>query len=325
MKTPDRLDPTNHLDPIERLDPIELGALTIHRIIEEEPLAADPIFTAGEFFPSLTAEQLSTNSFWLEPDYIDPHTNTVALCLQSYVVRTPHHIILIDACAGNHKPRPTVPFWNMLTAQRYEHNLGAAGFSFSQIDYVLCTHLHVDHVGWNTRFDDGQWVPTFPNATYIFAEDELTYWIDRQARTGDCPWITDSVLPIINANQGLVVASSHKLNDLVQLIPTPGHTVDHYAVHIGTEEDGALFTGDLMHSPLQVRYPDLGHRADYDSVLSSRSRRAIFERFSDTPTLICPAHFPSPSLGYLIRSADGFSFTPFVSKTDSTRPHSGRI
>jgi glyoxylase-like metal-dependent hydrolase (beta-lactamase superfamily II) len=86
------------------------------------------------------------------------------LCVQSYIVRTPHHTILIDSCIGNHKPRPDLPFWNQMTSDRYENGLAAAGIGYDDIDFVMCTHLHVDHIGWNTRLENGRWVPTFPKA-----------------------------------------------------------------------------------------------------------------------------------------------------------------
>ena len=102
------------------------------------------------------------------------------LCIQSYIVRTPHHTILVDSCVGNHKPRPTRPFWDMMKSDRYEKNLAAAGVGIGDIDYVMCTHLHIDHVGWNTRLENGRWVPTFPKAKYLFAERELAHWTEKE-------------------------------------------------------------------------------------------------------------------------------------------------
>jgi hypothetical protein len=115
-------------------------------------------------------------------------------------VRTPHHTILIDSCVGNHKPRPSRPMWHMMNSQRYESSFKEAGLTFADIDYVMCTHLHTDHVGWNTRLDNGRWVPTFPNARYVFAERELTFWTGRaKTEPESCPWVVDSVLPIVDA------------------------------------------------------------------------------------------------------------------------------
>ena len=283
----------------------EVGGITVNRIIEME----GPFFEPLSFFPDLGKERLDENRGWLEPRYLDPVSGKLVLCIQSYLVRTPHHTILVDSCVGNHKPRPSRPFWHMQSSDRYHNNLAAAGVSVADIDYVMCTHLHVDHVGWNTRLDNGRWVPTFPNARYVFADRELAYWTQRQIdEPAKCPWITDSVLPIVEARRADLVTSSHQLNDLVSLIPTPGHTIDHYSVHIGKGGDDAVITGDMIHSPIQARYPELGMMADYDSRQAGQSRRQLFERFCDQDTLICTAHFPSPSTGRIARWGDGFKF-----------------
>ena len=285
---------------------IKVGEITIHRVVEQEA----PFFAALEFFPTLTPELLEENLSWLQPKYIDPATGKLVLCVQSYIVRTPHHNILINSCVGNHKPRPTRPFWNMLDSDRYEKNLAATGLGVGDIDYVMCTHLHTDHVGWNTRLENGRWVPTFPKAKYLFADRELAHWTEQEEKDpANHPWITDSVLPIMAARRAEVVKSDHRLNELVELIPTPGHTIDHYSVHVGKAGQDALITGDMIHSPLQARYPELGMRADYDSRQAGESRRKVFDRFCDSATLMCMAHFPSPSMGRLARWEEGYKFT----------------
>jgi glyoxylase-like metal-dependent hydrolase (beta-lactamase superfamily II) len=265
---------------------IEIGSVTIHRIVEQE----GPFFEAMQFFPTLTRELLDANRGWLQPRFIDTN-DQLMLCIQSYIVKTPHHTIMIDSCVGNHKPRPTRSFWHMMNSDRYEKNLAASGFGVNDIDFVMCTHLHTDHVGWNTRLENGRWVPTFPKARYVFADRELSYWTKRQNDDpAACPWITDSVLPI------------------VALIPTPGHTIDHYSVQVGKPGADAVITGDMIHSPLQARYPELGMMSDYDSALAGVSRRELFGRFCDTSTLMCTAHFPSPSTARVVRWRDAFDF-----------------
>lgn len=284
-----------------------VGDLTVHRVIESE----GPLFDPLTFFPTLTRDVLDENLSWLQPHYIDPATGQLVLCIQSYIVRTRHHTILIDSCVGNHKDRPTHPFWSHMASDRYEKNLTAAGLGFADIDYVMCTHLHVDHVGWNTRQENGRWVPTFPNARYVFADRELAFWTEREKTDpGKQPWITDSVLPIVHANRHEVVTSQHELSEVVRLIPTPGHTIDHYAVHIGKSGADAIIGGDMIHSPLQARYPELGMRADYSSPQAGESRRKVFSQICDTSTLLCTAHFPSPSAGRLTAWGDGFRYTP---------------
>src|SRR5262245_5809431 len=200
---------------------IRIGDITIHRVVEQE----GAFFAALEFFPTLTPALLEENLGWLRPQFID-HDSKVILCVQSYLVRTPHHNILIDACVGNHKPRPTRPAWHMMKSDRYEKNLAATGLGVGDIDYVMCTHLHADHVGWNTRLDNGRWVPTFPKAKYLFSDRELTHWTDKEKQDPAAhPWITDSVLPIVAAKRVEVVKSDHAMSDIVRLIPTPGHTI----------------------------------------------------------------------------------------------------
>jgi glyoxylase-like metal-dependent hydrolase (beta-lactamase superfamily II) len=283
-----------------------LGELTVHRVIEQEAQAFDGL----AFFPGLTREILEEGRSWLQPKYFDPN-GKVLLCVQSYIVRTPRHVILVDSCVGNHKSRPRHPFWNMMSSQRYETNLAATGLTVSDIDFVLCTHLHVDHVGWNTRLDNGRWVPTFPRARYLFADRELDHWTRRQKEDREsCPWITDSVLPIIEARQDERVKSDHVLDDLVKLVPTPGHTIDHYSVRVGRPGADAIITGDMVHSPLQLRYPELGMFTDYDSRQSSATRRRLFENICATPTLLCTAHFASPSVGRIVRYGDAFDYRP---------------
>jgi glyoxylase-like metal-dependent hydrolase (beta-lactamase superfamily II) len=284
--------------------PITLGDVTVQRIVEQE----GPFFEMLKFFPKLTREVLDENRAWLQPKFIDPDDKLV-LCIQSYLVRTPHHNILVDSCVGNHKPRPARPFWNMMASDRYEKNLAAAGVAVGDIDFVMCTHLHTDHVGWNTKLENGRWVPTFPKARYIFAERELAYWTTReQDDASACPWITDSVLPIIAAKRADIVKSAHAFNDLVTLISTPGHTIDHFSLHVGKPGADAIITGDMIHSPIQARYPELGMQVDYDSNQAGATRRELFGRFCDTSTLFCTAHFPSPSFGRIVRWNNAFDY-----------------
>ncbi len=281
---------------------IQIGPIVIHRVIEQEA----PYFDVLKFFPTLTSELLEENRSWLHPKFLDSGGRLV-LCIQSYLVQTPHHNILIDTCVGNHKHRPARPHWNMMASDRYERSLEATGLGVADIDYVMCTHLHTDHVGWNTRLENGRWVPTFPKARYVFAERELAHWTARHSEDPEaCPWVTDSVLPVVAADRADIVKSAHAFEDLVTLFPTPGHTIDHFSVQVGKPGADAIITGDMVHSPLQARYPELGMMADYDSRQAGATRRALFGRICDTETLLCTAHFPSPSTGRVMRWRDAF-------------------
>jgi glyoxylase-like metal-dependent hydrolase (beta-lactamase superfamily II) len=273
------------------------GDATIHRIIEME-VGFTP---ALEFLPNLTKDVLDQNRSWMHPAALDANDNLV-LCFQSYLVKAGRHNILIDSCVGNDKDRPARPLWHKKKDDAFMRGLASAGLTVNDIHFVLCTHLHVDHIGWNTRLENGRWVPTFPNARYIFSKTELDFWLDEAKKT-DLPQIVDSVIPIVEAKACDIVTSDHSLNDLITLIPTPGHTIDHYAVTLGKD---AVFTGDLIHTPLQALHPELSMRVDYNPAQGIASRRRFLETYCDTNTLCCFAHFPSPSKGYVKRWGNGF-------------------
>jgi len=284
---------------------IDLQDITIHPVIEQQ----GNWFNVMEFFPTLTKELLDENRSWMEPTFLDPANNGLVLCIQSFVIKTPHHNILIDSCVGNHKPRPTRPFWNMLDSDRFNKSLAATGLTVGDIDYVMCTHLHGDHVGWNTRLENGRWVPTFPKAKYVMADRELAYWTQREKDDpAACPWITDSVLPIVAANRAHIVKSDFSLNEALRFVPTPGHTIDHFSVLVGRPGRDAFITGDMIHSPLQGKYPELGMRVDYDSKQAGVTRRKTFDHLCEEDTLVCPSHFPAPSTGRVRRWGDGYKF-----------------
>jgi glyoxylase-like metal-dependent hydrolase (beta-lactamase superfamily II) len=278
------------------------GDLTIHRIIEQE----STFLPALEFLPTLTPEVLTENRAWMQAANALDASDVLILCFQSYVVKTPHHTILIDSCIGNDKPRPQRPKWNMKTDDTYMRALAAAGFSVGDIDYVMCTHMHVDHVGWNTRLENGRWVPTFPNARHVFAKTEFDYWMGVHAKTS-VPVIEDSVMPIVEAKRFEVVGNDHQIGDHVRILPTPGHTPGHSAFVLGRGKDDAVFSGDLIHSPIQARYPELSMKFDVDQAEAAKTRRSFLERYCDADTVCCTAHFPSPSVGKIRRKGNGFS------------------
>jgi glyoxylase-like metal-dependent hydrolase (beta-lactamase superfamily II) len=277
-----------------------IGDLVIHRIIEQET----SFLPVLDMLPGLTPEVLAEHRSWLrQTGAIDPQ-DVLILCFQSYVVQTPHHTILVDSCIGNHKPRP-LPKWDMKSDDTYLAALAAAGLGAGDIDFVMCTHLHADHVGWNTRLDNGRWVPTFPNARYIFAQNEFDYWTAQNEKTPVASF-RDSVLPVIEASKADLVRGDHEIDDHVRLLPTPGHTPGHVAVEFGRGRTDAVMTGDMIHSPLQARYPELSVKFDVDPVQAAATRRSLLERCCGTEALFCAAHFPSPSAGKIQRWGDGY-------------------
>jgi len=278
--------------------------LTIHRIVEQETT----FLQAQEMFPALTPEMLAAERGALRAANALDARDTLILCFQSYVVKTPHHTILIDSCIGNDKPRAR-PIWNVKTDDTYMRALAATGVSVDDIDIVMCTHLHADHVGWNTRLDNGRWVPTFPNARYVFAQREYDHWVAQNAKA-EVPPFADSVLPVVEAKRADIVSDDFSIGDHVRLVPTPGHTPGHVAVALGRGRDEAVFSGDLMHSPLQLGFPELSPKFDVDPTQAAVTRRAFLDRYCDTSTLCCTAHFPSPSVGRIRRRGQGFSCEP---------------
>jgi len=279
-----------------------VGDLTIQRIIEQETT----FLAAHDLLPDLTPEILAENRQWLKAAGGLDDTDTLILCFQSYVVKTPHHTIMVDSCIGNDKPRPLRPKWNMKTDDTYMRALKAAGVSVNDIDFVMCTHLHVDHVGWNTRLENGRWVPTFPKARYVFARTEYDYWTEQNAKA-EVPPFADSVLPVVEAKRAEVVKDDFAIGDHARILPTPGHTPGHVAFTFGRSKDDVVFAGDLMHTPLQLRHPELSPRFDVDPKQAAVTRRNFLERYCDADTVCCTAHFPSPSSGRIKRKGNAFS------------------
>jgi len=287
---------------------LAVGDLTIHRLIEQETT----FLPALEMLPGLTPDLLAENRSWMQKAAALDSKDVLILCFQSYIVKTPHHTILIDSRIGNDKPRPLRPNWSMKTDDTYMRALRAAGFSVDDIDFVMCTHLHVDHVGWNTRLENDRWVPTFPNARYVFAKTEFDYWSEQHAKT-PVPPFGDSVLPVVEAKQAEMVRNGYEIGDQVRILPTPGHTPGHVAFTFGRGRDDAVISGDLMHSPLQARYPELSAKFDVDQAQAAATRRS--SSAIATP-IRCAARriFPRPRPERSAAGAMDFRASPFRAK-----------
>src|SRR5260221_1733347 len=178
--------------------------MTIHRVVEQ----ARAFTPMREFLANLTPELLDENRAWLEPSALDPDTGHIIFCFQSYVVKTPHHTVLVDACIGNDKNHAQRPAWHRKNDPTWMNALNAAGVGVDDIDFVMCTHLHGDHVGWNTRLDNGRWVPTFPNAPYLFSKKEYEYGGAVHRKT-PLSSMSDCVAPIIEANKEEAATTRH--------------------------------------------------------------------------------------------------------------------
>ncbi|MDP6706598.1 MAG: MBL fold metallo-hydrolase [Alphaproteobacteria bacterium] len=285
---------------------LRIGEFEISRLVESE----GPFVEVETFIPEVETEVVEANRDWLVPHHIEPETGKIVIAIQSYILHTPRHTILVDTCVGNDKPRPGRPMFDHLNGP-YLADLAAAGIQPEEVDFVLCTHLHVDHAGWNTRLVDGRWVPTFPNAKYIFARKEYEFWERRHKEGGEGPVpnvYEDSVLPVMEAGQAVLVDMDHQIEDGMWFEPAPGHTEGNVVLNLRSGDASAVLSGDVMHHPLQLVRPDWSSRACEDRVQSAATRRAFLERHADTDTLIAPAHFASPSIGHVVGRGDAFGY-----------------
>ena len=239
------------------------------------------------------------------------------MSLHSYVIRTARHTILVDTCIGNDKHRPDTKSWHMRDSC-FLSDLAALGVAPEAVDFVLCTHLHVDHVGWNTRLDNGRWVPTFPNATYLFHRVEYDYWetheMDSSVGSGLTPResFVDSVLPVVEAGQAALVEGDYAIDDSLRLEPSPGHSPGHVFLNLDSAGSSAVFTGDVMHHPVQVALPEWNSRYCYEPAQSRATREAIVDRCADTATVLLAAHFPEPVAGRIISTDGRRQFAPLA-------------
>ena len=281
------------------------GDIIVQRVVEFE----GPLFPPSSLFPASTSEAIDSLGDELEPGFFDPQSKQLILAFNTYVVQTPHHTILVDTCSGNDKHRPLKPRYHM-KKWPYLQNLLISGIKPEDVDYVLFTHLHVDHVGWNAKLSDSRWTPTFPNAEYLFVRDEWEYW-QHQYQTDaftDDPYYTDSILPIIAAGQAIFIEKDYAFEKNIWLDPTPGHTPGHVCLHISSGDAEAVISGDIMHHPLQCAEPDWNSCFCVYPEQAQRTRRAFMDRYANTNTLIMPSHFPTPSVGRIVSSGPVWRF-----------------
>lgn len=293
---------------------LQVGDVTIQKVVEAEA----PTYPVGILLPSLPEDAVARHRSWLEPAHLDPVSGLLVLSFHSFVVRTPKHLIVVDTCMGNDKDRPDFPDMHRRQGA-YLAALGAAGVEPHQVDYVLCTHLHVDHVGWNTRLIDGRWVPTFPRAAYVFARTEYRHWLDyAEGRVAD-PYpgdvgrvlrasFEDSVRPVVDAGQVKLVDDGYALDDWCTVEPAPGHTPGNVIVVVRSRGAKAVLAGDTMHHPLQVYHPQVSSGFCYDPARSAATRLALIEKEADADTILLPAHFANPTAGRIESTAQGFRF-----------------
>ena len=267
---------------------------------------------------------------WLKPHYVNDEDKCTGL-IQSFVISTGNQTIVVDTCVGDDRERPYEPGWH-LQQRGFLNTFVAQGFDPAQVDLVLCTHLHVDHVGWNTQLVDGQFVPTFPNARYLFERREFEHWQNLAATVEPEPaenesrkdaalrnfretqrltW-GDSVQPIVDAGLIELVDVTEELSiaDGISLVPTPGHTIGHVSVRVTDGADQVVISGDCVHHPCQIAHPPWRTLVDFDPVQAGQTRQELFTQLVQSGGRLVGSHFSKPCCGHLQADGDGFRFLP---------------
>jgi glyoxylase-like metal-dependent hydrolase (beta-lactamase superfamily II) len=276
----------------------KIGDTTITQLIEiTDSSGAVPVL------PVATPDKLAEIP-WLKPNFVTPEGNLI-MNIQMLIIETPDQKLVVDTCVGNDKAL-TMEGWANLQLP-FLDDLEELGHDPDSVDQVICTHLHVDHVGWNTRKVAGKWVPTFPKARYVMVEKEFEFWRDLNDDSfGDV--FGESIRPIVDAGQADMVPSDHRVADGVWLESTPGHTPGHVSVHVESQGEEAIISGDMMHHPCQIARPDWVTPFDADSPAACATRKQFLERYADKPVLVLGTHFANPVGGHIVRDGDTYRF-----------------
>ena len=291
------------------MKPIELGRMRIHKVHEMD----SPVPLLSQL-PGTTPDDMKRLLTWYDqPDEVsaDPETSFMTFSVHSWVIEIDGRTLLVDTCCGNHKNR-ALPEVHQLDTE-YLGNLRRAGFAPEDIDMVMCTHLHFDHVGWNTRLENGKWVPTFPNARYVFGKRDFEYFKENpEGEALHNMAFLDSIVPVMEAGQGDLVdedsIAHREIGDGVWLEPAYGHSPGCCTVNAQANGPPGIFWGDVIHHPVQLIRHDLPFAFDTDGATACEVRKATMERLADTDTMCFPAHFRRSSAGYVKRDGDAFRY-----------------
>jgi glyoxylase-like metal-dependent hydrolase (beta-lactamase superfamily II) len=293
---------------------ITLGDVTITRVWEY----FGPVeMTPDTFFPE-SSKEVWDGAPWLAPHFVDSTTNIVNSAIQTWLVRSGGRTILVDTGVGNHKERPYSPVWSHLKTD-FLDNLARAGVRPEDVDVVINTHLHVDHVGWNTYLDGRSWVPTFPNATYLMPKDDFDFWNPANNHQpglgrGNQNVFEDSVAPVHQAGQVLLWEDSHQIDEHLRLDAAPGHTPGSSTLTLTSGTDRAVFVGDMLHNPVQLLEPDSNSCFCEDPALARATRRKVLGWAADNNALVIPAHLGGHGAAEVSRDGSAFavkSWAPF--------------
>jgi glyoxylase-like metal-dependent hydrolase (beta-lactamase superfamily II) len=285
-----------------------IGSVSITRVGELLGFASLP---PEKFLVGLEREVIERHLQWLVPNHYSPEDDRLITSVHSWLIRTERHKILLDCCAGNHKVRPGFARFHQLDTP-FLQRLREAGAAREEIDLVLCTHLHSDHVGWNTMLRDGRWVPTFPNAKYLFSRAENEWGDPRRNPEADRDLqrsnaYRDSVLPVIEAGQAELIDGMHAIDDSLLIEPAPGHTRGHVMLKINDQDAQAILCGDVVHHPLQVFAPRCNSAYCEQPEQARVTRRNVLEHCAEHAALLFPTHFGAPHVAAIAHAADAFS------------------
>ena len=272
----------------------QVGEVKITQLVELTTASLGPYL-----LPQATPDELKKIS-WLSP-FVD-RDHRLVLSMHMLVIEAHGQTVVVDTCIGNDKQR-NYPKWNLMQTDFLER-FEAAGFDIKTVDKVLCTHMHVDHVGWNTIKVGDAWMPTFSNARYLYSKKEWDHWSKEPQEYG--PVIEDSVQPIFDSGLADLVTDDYEVSAEISLEPTPGHTPGHVSVHIKSLGEEAVITGDMIHHPCQIRHADWATSADVDQSKAIDTRQMFLEKYTDRPVLIIGTHFAGPSAGRIVRDGDYF-------------------
>jgi glyoxylase-like metal-dependent hydrolase (beta-lactamase superfamily II) len=278
----------------------QIGDVRITRLQEQEPHWPGNMITANA-----TTDALRNEGDWLKPFY--DQKGHILLSIHALLVESEGRRILVDTCVGNDKKRPGFKEWNEMHLPFLEE-FSKAGFARESIDTVICTHLHLDHVGWNTTLENGKWVPTFPKAKYLMVGREWDHWNKYEGLADFKNPIDDSVRPVIDAGLAQLVEPGHRITGEVWLEATPGHTPGHTSVRIGSKGENAVITGDMIHHPIQIAHADWICEFDNDPKMASETRQEFVKRYADQPVKVLGTHFAGPTAGHILRRDGGFVF-----------------
>jgi glyoxylase-like metal-dependent hydrolase (beta-lactamase superfamily II) len=278
----------------------KVGAVKITRVVEKD--SAITYNAAAPFIKQATPEAIKAIP-WLYPNFAT-EDGVLMLSIHALLVEAPGLRLVVDTCIGNDKRTATA---RTPLSTNFLEKFAETGWTREGVDMVVCTHLHLDHVGWNTMLQDGKWVPTFPNARYLIARNEME-WAAAEDDEEQQIVLSDSVKPVFDAGLAELIEPDHRISPEIRLVPTHGHTPGHVSVVIESEGQRGVITGDMTHHPCQLVHPDWGVFIDTDPEQATATRRRMFAEWVDQPTLVIGTHFAAPTAGWLRRDGDGYRF-----------------